>query len=153
MGILVRSVEQTSRFVAGHLGFRSVTEFRDVALSDCPAFLTNRIFQFAPPVSTRSCPTSRKRASGSSQSWQCVLAVDSRNQTLHHVLNALSDACRERPGTGLTQDMQSATLFEHIEMRVCSFSIEADAHHRFANVQVTNEDFRKPIRQLRIKQQ
>src|SRR5579864_1414527 len=64
MGIPARSVEQTSRFVAGHLRFRPVTEFWNVAFSNCPTFVTDWIFQFAPPCSVGSCLTSRTRLEG-----------------------------------------------------------------------------------------
>jgi hypothetical protein len=49
--------------------------------------------------------------------------------------------------------MQSPALVEYVEMRARSLSIKADTHDCFADVQVPKDNFRKPIRQLRIEQQ
>ena len=49
--------------------------------------------------------------------------------------------------------MQAAALVEHIEVRVLIFSIEMNAHAGLAHMQVMNEKFWKPIRQMWIKQQ
>src|SRR5690349_83909 len=49
MGLLVRRIEQASCFVAGHLWFRPVARLRDIALCNCPSFLSDWITQTAPP--------------------------------------------------------------------------------------------------------
>src|ERR1700749_584555 len=49
--------------------------------------------------------------------------------------------------------MQPSEFFEHIEVRAFASSIETNAHHRVADVQIAQEDFRQPVGQVGIEQQ
>src|SRR5215470_17359853 len=49
--------------------------------------------------------------------------------------------------------MQTPALFEHIEMCGFVLSIETNAHKSLAHTQVSNEEFRQPVRQMRVEQQ
>src|ERR1700747_3683906 len=49
--------------------------------------------------------------------------------------------------------MQTSAFFEHIEVCAFALSIETNAHRALTDMEIANENFGQPIRQMGIEQQ